>query len=48
MSESDKGEPGPHPIPRDRPDQQARPSDPLNIKTMVRRAHQKANDASSR
>ncbi|MFD5723491.1 hypothetical protein [Streptomyces sp. NPDC127036] len=38
----------PHPIPRDRQDQQARGADPLDIETMVRHARQNADAASSR
>ncbi|MFE2536697.1 hypothetical protein [Streptomyces sp. NPDC059371] len=40
MSESEMACAEAHPIPRDRPDQQASENDPLDIETMLRHAQQ--------
>ncbi|MGW1068297.1 hypothetical protein ACWD4F_27730 [Streptomyces aureus] len=40
MGESDTASAEAHPIPRDRPDQQATENDPLDIETMLRHARQ--------
>ncbi|MFD6926090.1 hypothetical protein ACFV99_38535 [Streptomyces sp. NPDC059944] len=42
MSESSTVQVTDHPIPRERPDQQATESDPLDIATMVRHARRAA------
>ncbi|MFF2364593.1 hypothetical protein ACFVU0_18090 [Streptomyces sp. NPDC058122] len=40
MSESELASSEAHPIPRDRPDQQASENDPFDIETMLRHAQQ--------
>ncbi|MEW1569500.1 hypothetical protein AB0454_41995 [Streptomyces sp. NPDC093509] len=48
MSDTATVHEAPHPIPRDRQDQQASTADPLDIETMVRHARQNADAVSGR
>ncbi|MEU8788239.1 hypothetical protein [Streptomyces sp. NPDC048643] len=47
MSQSTTATATEHPIPRDRPDQQATDSDPLDIETMLRHAQRSAESLSA-